>query len=259
MPRCQFLGILLLLLSGRSFRVQSLALPVGIEHAVRRNAPASIESCVLNGNSDLYGMGIRLGVHFQLISTLLANHFLPDALGEAWDANTIFLLSIFVAVIKSSIHINNLTAPEAFVMLQMLFAFQLTVYHIGPSFKWVLFEILTIILSGTITSNMDWFDMVSELGRAQGDVSPLGTTMRRFLALAIASYNVWFWFLGSDFLDSDRQCNSSVFLFARVDIHGKLRIFFPSFGRPLSSPPSISMDLDCLLNGTFLDAVDLEI
>jgi hypothetical protein len=116
MPHCQFLGILLLLLSGRSFRVQSLALPVGIEHAVRRNAPASIESCLLNGNSDLYGLGIRLGVYFQLISTLLANHFLPDALGEAWDANTIFLLSIFVAVIKSSIHINNLTAPEAFFM-----------------------------------------------------------------------------------------------------------------------------------------------
>jgi hypothetical protein len=123
-------------------QAQSLALPVPIEHHVRHNAPASTDSCVLNGNSDLYGLGIRLGVYSQLISTLLGNHFLPDVLREAWDAKKLFLISIFIAVIKSSLDVNNLTAPEAFVMLQMLFAFLIAVYHIGERFKWILFDAL---------------------------------------------------------------------------------------------------------------------
>jgi hypothetical protein len=152
MSHCGLLGLLLLLLADPSLRVESLALPVGIEHAVRESDPAPIASCVLNGNSDLYGLGIRLGVYFQLISTLLANHFLPEALREAWDANTIFLVSILIAIIKFSVNVNNLTAPEAFVMLQMLFAFLVAVYHTGTSFKWEMFELITAILSGTILS-----------------------------------------------------------------------------------------------------------
>jgi len=230
MSRCHLGILLLLLLPGGLFLVQGLALPAGIEHPVRQNAPASIASCVLDGNSDLYGFGIRLGVYFQLISTLLANHFLPDALREAWDANTIFLVSIFIAVIKSSVNVNNLAAPEAFVMLQMLFAYLVAVYHIGASFKWFCFEILSAILNGMMEPDLDWSDVVSELGQAQSDVSQLGTTMRQFLALAIASYNVWFWFPGSGFLDSVQHCNSSMFLFAQVDLHGNARIFFQVLG-----------------------------
>ena len=226
MSRCRLLGLLLLLLADPYLRVESLALPVRIEHAVHESAPSSTAACVLNGNSDLYGLGIRLGVYFQLISTLLVNHFLPDALRDAWDANTIFLVSIFIAVIKSSVNTNNLAAPEAFVMLQMLFAFLVAVYHIGPSNKWLLFEITTAALNGTLKSDMELLDMLSELGRAQNNVSKLGTTMRQFLALAITSYNIWFWFPGSGFLDADQHCNSSVFIFAKVDLHGNARIFF---------------------------------
>src|SRR5579871_5463152 len=129
MSRYYVLAILTLVLLPSP--IQGLALPAGIKHPVRQNAPASIAPCMLNGNSDLYGLGIRLGVYFQLISTLLANHFLPDALREAWDANTIFLVSIFIAMIKTSVNVNSLAAPEAFIMLQMLFAYLVAVYHIG--------------------------------------------------------------------------------------------------------------------------------
>ena len=38
--------------------------------------------CPFPGNSDLYGLGIRLGVYLQLLSTLLANALLSDALRE---------------------------------------------------------------------------------------------------------------------------------------------------------------------------------
>ena len=227
MARSQLLAtLLLLLLSGHSLRVASLPLPSPLEDQIRQNAPRSTGRCVLIGNSDLYGLGIRLGVYFQLLSTLLANHFLPEALREAWDANSIFLISIFVAVLKSTVIVNNLTAPEAFVMLQMLFAVLIAVYHIGQSSKWVLFEVCTFFLQGAVEPGLGWAEMVSELGQAQSDVSQLGTTMRQFLALAIASYNVWFWFPGNEFLNIDRHCPSSMFLFARVDLHGNAKIFF---------------------------------
>jgi hypothetical protein len=230
MSRSQRLGLLLLLLADRGSRVENVALPVGIQHLVRETAPASVVSCVLDRKPELYGLGIRLGFYFQLISTLLANHFLPDALREAWDANTIFLIAIFVAVVKSSVNVNNLTAPEAFVMLQMLFSFLVAVYHIGRSLKWLLFDLGTMILNGTFDSDTSWMDILSEVGQARRHISNLGITMRHCLALAIASYNVWFWFPGSVILDSDRHCNSSVFVFAQVDLHGNARIFFQVVG-----------------------------
>ena len=52
--------------------------------------PSQAPPCNLVGNPDLYGLRIRLGVYLQLLSILLANHFLPDALREAWDANAVF-------------------------------------------------------------------------------------------------------------------------------------------------------------------------
>ena len=66
--------------------------------------------------------------------------------GIAWDSNTIFLISIFIAIVKSSVHVNNLTAPEAFVMLQMLFAFPSPSAMWEPSVKWVLFDFTNPVL-----------------------------------------------------------------------------------------------------------------
>ncbi|KIW25847.1 uncharacterized protein PV07_08987 [Cladophialophora immunda] len=230
MPRMFLLGILLSILIYPFPRSHVSGLPLpNVDHRwqVQQQHLTSSTSCVLEGNSELYGLGIRLGVYFQLISTLLANHFLPDALREAWDANTIFLTSILIAIVKSSVRVGDLTAPEAFVMLQMLFAFLLAVYHVGSSTKWVFFELMrhSLEFPGTkIGDNL--MHSLSELGRAKKDVSPLGTMLRRFLTIAIAAYNVWFWFTGSFFLDRDRACQSAMFLFARLNLHGSPQVLF---------------------------------
>jgi hypothetical protein len=42
--------------------------------------------CGFEGNSDLYGLGIRLGVYFQLSSSFLANHYHRDIMKDTWDA-----------------------------------------------------------------------------------------------------------------------------------------------------------------------------
>ena len=42
--------------------------------------------CGFDGNPDLYGLGIRLGVYFQLFSSSLANHYHRDIMKDTWDA-----------------------------------------------------------------------------------------------------------------------------------------------------------------------------
>jgi hypothetical protein len=182
-------------------------------------------TCNFSGNPDLYGLGIRLGVYLQLCSTLLANHFLPEVLRDAWDANAVFLLAIFIAIIKSSVSVGNLTAPEAFVMLQMLLAVLLAVFNISGG-MWFVFDFTGQLLDKRVNRKTDAFAMLSELGLARSNTSPLGILARSLLGLSIASYNVWFWFGGSRRLDSDIDCATSVFLFARVDLHGNATLFF---------------------------------
>ncbi|KAI9737563.1 MAG: hypothetical protein M1834_009718 [Cirrosporium novae-zelandiae] len=54
------------------------------------------------GNSDLYGFGIRLGIYLQWISSLLANAFVPDMMPSALDTNSTFLFAIFIAIVKAT-------------------------------------------------------------------------------------------------------------------------------------------------------------
>jgi hypothetical protein len=50
------------------------------------------------GNSDLYGLGIRIGIYLQWISGLLANSFLADSVQDLLATNTIFLIALFTAL-----------------------------------------------------------------------------------------------------------------------------------------------------------------
>jgi hypothetical protein len=43
------------------------------------------DNCGFKGNPDLYGLGIQLGVYFQLLSSWLANYYHPEILKDAWD------------------------------------------------------------------------------------------------------------------------------------------------------------------------------
>ena len=83
-----------------------------------------MSSCSIDGNPDLYGLGIRLGIYFQIIATILVNHFVPDEVSGIWDTNGIFTLAVFAAVANATVN-HVIQYIEAFVMLQLLFAFLL--------------------------------------------------------------------------------------------------------------------------------------
>lgn len=54
------------------------------------------------GNSDLYGLGIRLGVYLQWVSSWLIQTLNPNGIMTTHDTNSIFVLAILVAMISAT-------------------------------------------------------------------------------------------------------------------------------------------------------------
>ena len=83
------------------------------------------------GNADLYGLGIRVGIYLQWISSLLTNVFLPHGISDSLDTNSIFLFALFVATASSTNPRGGLHPVEGFIVLQLSFGFLLSVLSIG--------------------------------------------------------------------------------------------------------------------------------
>ena len=196
-----------------------------LQHAYSPSSLNTSPTCTIIGNQDLYGLSIRLGVYFQLLSTLIANHFLPEALGEAWDTSAVFLVAILIAIVKSSAGSEGFTSPEEFVMLQMMLAFLLAVFNISNS-AWSVIEKASRFFEGSLGIGSRMRDLYSDVDNARNNASELGKSTRLVLALGISAYNVWFWYGGSARLDTHLHCTPKMFFFARVDVHGALRVVY---------------------------------
>jgi hypothetical protein len=95
----------------RSFHVQKF------QHVDAVSGP---NQCVVNGNSDLYGLGIRLGVYLQWLTSLIANHHSHEAIRENLETNTLFLLAIFVAAIVATAQ-DALESAEILIFLHLCY------------------------------------------------------------------------------------------------------------------------------------------
>ena len=164
----------------------------------------------MEGNADLYGLGIRLGVYFQLVSTLFANHLLPD---EISYANSIFLLVVFVAVARATAS-RSIQWVEAFLMLQLMLAFMLSVVPTHYRFSWKFRGIATIMKPRDII-----------LLQKHYSVSEIGRHWRAGLATAVACYNVWFWFA----FEPPSSCTSYIFLFTKASPHPVSQVLYKLF------------------------------
>jgi hypothetical protein len=82
--------------------------------------------CTFTGNSDLYGLGIRIGIYLQWTSGLLANTFHADSVQDMLATNTIFLMALFIALAIITANATVLAA-EVMILLQFCFGFLFTV------------------------------------------------------------------------------------------------------------------------------------
>ena len=178
---------------------------------VSRNAAAVLHEgsggpeCAIKGNSDFYGLGIRIGIYLQWITSFLANHFVPDSIDSHLETNTIFLLALFIATVFATAR-RTIQSAEIVVLLQLCFGF--------------LFSILSVW--GIRTRRRMHEGQKEERIR----FPLLGAFFRLTLATAMCAFGLWFWFHGASLHHQHSGCPDFAFLFARVDIANRARVFF---------------------------------
>ena len=165
--------------------------------------------CSFEGQTDFYGLGVRMGIYFTWLTSWIANNFVPDEISGSLDTNAVFLLAISTTVIYNSIH-NSLRIVDALVLLQLCYGF--------------LFGVMSLWGYRTM-----YYHRMGFAGRSQ--FGGFGTHLRLLLMTAISGYAVWFWFEGMD--DGLIECNKReacgglvTFFFAKVKLYGWIRTFY---------------------------------
>ena len=74
----------------------------------------------LTGDPSFYGLGIRIGIYLQWISSLLTNNLIPSGVSDSLDTNSIFLLAIFIVIAKATKSVGAEPLPGTIGGLMML-------------------------------------------------------------------------------------------------------------------------------------------
>jgi hypothetical protein len=157
--------------------------------------------CLITGNSDFYGLGIRLGVYLQWITSLIANRYIEDEIDSNLDTNTIFLFALFVALAVATAQSSFQSSVEIVVLLQLCFGF--------------IFSVVSIWGLRTRT----------QIGKDSKRYPLLGSFVRLSMATLLSSYGVWFWFSGLEHF-SRPGCPTFTFLLVKVDISSAAQVFY---------------------------------
>ena len=185
----------------------------------------------LEGNPDLYGIGIRLGVYLSWFATLLANNFITSRIEDVSDTNTLFVVANFAAVATHS-YAGELNVVDVYIVLTIFFGYVFGgwslsgirlghIYHtdpIDPKNNPGCLEALETTLSKRIRLRKVWLVELHE------SFSQIGIFIRLALALAIASYGVWFAYAGAPRL-VPAECTPVIFLFGQQHFFGAVHVF----------------------------------
>jgi hypothetical protein len=154
----------------------------------------------------MYGLGIRLGLYLQWMTTSMANNFVPEEAIVMRGVNNSFQLATFVALVYttltrlSSAESGSLYAVEAFVVLMLCAGGVCSGRGLGNS--------LERNKSGHATSTT--FANYKE--------TQIGQLVRILIGSAIVYYGVWLIYSGLDSM-AHPPCSRTAFFFARVDLY----------------------------------------
>jgi len=89
------------------------------------------DSCGFPGNSDLYGLGIRLGVYFQWASALIVYGWYPEGQDDLAESYLVFLFALTVGIIVITARAESTYAAEILLLTYIIFGGVWTVMFIG--------------------------------------------------------------------------------------------------------------------------------
>lgn len=155
--------------------------------------------CGFVGNSDIYGLGIRIGYYTQVLAIYFSNFFLLAEARVLRASNALFLLSLAIVTLIYAFNAVSTQAIEVFILLQMGLCLA-----------------IVSILEGTRYS--------SKYVRLDKERLVLRTVLANFGIF----YNLYFWWWG---LDSMKRtpCGTYAFYFVRADLYGPMRTVMKVF------------------------------
>jgi hypothetical protein len=167
-------------------------------------SPVRRAECSFAGNSDAYGLGIRLGVYLQWLGSHIANrtYYARDSIGNLLDTNAIFLSALLVATWLLSVRKDETYAVEIAILLYLMWG-----------------------TLGSVFTIRGYRTVLAPANKYQKPFSLLGAQMRALLSMATSSFSIWFWFAGAKSLKAT-SCVPYVFFFARVHLLGWARIIY---------------------------------
>lgn len=159
------------------------------------------EECGLDGNSDLYGLGIRAGIYMQWISSFIMYGWYPEGKEGLTESYIIFLFAIMVVLIAQTAQAAPVYAVEILLLTYFIFGGALAVTSVG-------------------VRRRNW-----ERLKRNGRFRALSVTL---ILTAAAIYCSWFWIHGlnnaGNFLPT--PCGTYVFFFAKVPFFNEHLIRF---------------------------------
>ncbi|KAF2245280.1 hypothetical protein BU26DRAFT_607578 [Trematosphaeria pertusa] len=163
--------------------------------------------CDFEGNSDMYGLGIRLGYYFQWFGAILAAWIAPSEVQGLRFGIDLFVAATFLAlVIATGNDVNSLEPVDTYIILLLMFGAYLALV---PIFLW---RLLTgcdpywdptrypLVKPGSRSANLNFLMLIGAL-----------------------VFQYWFWFDRVPDLD-DYNCQQYGFLLAQVRLNSKVSV-----------------------------------
>lgn len=168
----------------------------------------------MNGKSDIYGLGVRLGIYLQWATSILAENVDPAEVTGTRASGLYYQIAMFSGLIRVSQYPGDeVLALEGYIVLLFCFA--------------------GVWASSFALQGLRWSDRDTMESAPPPDVEAtrFGTFVSVLLSTAIIAYGTWFLFTGmANMKRRDEACEELVFFFARAALFGWAlivdRVFF---------------------------------
>ncbi|KAK3331474.1 hypothetical protein B0H66DRAFT_97898 [Apodospora peruviana] len=165
-------------------------------------------ACTYGGNSDMYGLGIRIAFYLQWFGTILASWIARTEVPGLRLANSFFIGATFLAlIIQASYSAPTIRAVDIYITLLLTYG---SYYYYVPVYLW---RIVTMC-------NPFWDP--SRWPRVPTTV--LYRRLNLILLVAVTCFQMWFWTNGVKALGSGGDCQEYGFFFTQVPLHADLFI-----------------------------------
>lgn len=190
-------------------------LPSSIAMPAMGAVSSSTAGCQINGNGDIYGLGVRTGIYLQWATAIITENVHQAEIPATRTAGNCYQTAMLAGLIRISQYPeDDALALEGYIVLLFCFA---GVWASASG------------LQGIGQKKSD--SSRPESAQPETPVSGLGTLISLVLNATICAYGTWFLFHGMGRMKRrDEACLETVFFFARTRLFGwvliVLKVFF---------------------------------